>query len=116
MGEVADAVAGDLAVVVEAGSRPPDLVVVLDKGLAALAGHDLGQLVDVIPQIVGDLVEELGPVEPGEGAPLLEALPGSVCRPVYVLAGGDRDLLYALLGRRVDDLQGIVVEHFGILF
>jgi hypothetical protein len=78
-GEVPDGVTRDLTVVVEAGRRPRYLVAVLDKGLAALFRHDLSQLVGVAPQITRYLVEELGPVEAREAAPLLEALPRSLC-------------------------------------
>ena len=76
--QVAYGVAGDLTVVVEAGGRPTDLVVVLDIGLAALVGHDLRQLVGVVPQVARQIVEQLRPVEPCETPPLQKPRPCAI--------------------------------------
>jgi hypothetical protein len=73
-GEVADVVAGYLPVVVKTGSRPGDLVMVLYKGLAALARHDLRELVGRLAQGARDLVKDLGPVESRVSAPIPKAL------------------------------------------
>ena len=51
--------ARQLGVEVERARRPADLVAVLDQRLAALAGHQLGQLVGAGAQPRGDLVQRL---------------------------------------------------------
>src|SRR5215207_11253242 len=56
-------------------------------------------------------MEELGPVEAREAAPLLETLPRSLCSLIQVLARRSLYLFYAFPGRRVYDFQTAVLRH-----
>src|SRR5215217_3499808 len=104
-GEISDGVAGDLPVVVETGRSPPDLVVVLYKGFTAFAGHDLRQLVGVVPQVAGQIVEQFSPVETSETPPLRKPRPGAVYGRIDLLPRRDRYLLDCLLRSRIDNLH-----------
>jgi hypothetical protein len=97
-------VASDLGVVVEAGRGPADLVRVLDQGLAAFAGHHLGQLVGSRAQAGGDLVQHLAALYRGRAAPAGGRLAGRGHRRLELFGArltqlGDRLLRVGILDR-----------------
>ena len=73
-----------LGVVVEAGGGPLDLVEVLDHRLAALDGHQLGQLVAALADDAGDLVQQARLVGAGQPAPGRLGPAGGGHRPLHV--------------------------------
>jgi hypothetical protein len=65
----------------------------------------------MISEGLRQLVEELGPVEAGEAAPLFETPTGLFNDGIELLAPCRLDLLYALLGRRVYHVEVAVLGH-----
>ena len=89
-------VARDLAVVVEAGGAPLDLVEVLDARLAALEREELGEAGAVFAHEAGGVVEEPG------------ALDGRMFSPVALSGGGGTAGAAHVLRRGLDDLVDLL--------
>ena len=102
-------VAAHLGVVVERRRRPADLVGVLDARLAALARHDLGQLVGLRADARGDLVEHLAALERRDRRPHPRRLARRRDRRVDLLVGGQRDGREHLGARGVLDVEPLAV-------
>ena len=84
--------ARQLGVEVERARGPADLVAVLDQRLAALAGHQLGQLVGALAQLRGDLVQRLGALGGRRARPLALRARRGAHGGVELLAVGRADL------------------------
>ena len=93
--------ARELGVEVERARGPAHLVAVLDERLAALAGHQLGQLVGAGAQPRRDLVQRLGALGRRRGGPLALGAPGRLDRRVELGGVGRPDLGHLLFLERV---------------
>ncbi len=101
----AGAVAADLGVVVERRRAPLDLVAVLDQRLAALGGHRPRELLAVLAQAAGDLVEHLAALAGRRRRPEGKGLPSGGDRRVDLLRRGAADGGDGLGRERVLDLD-----------
>ena len=105
----AGGVAADLGVVVEGGGGPADLVRVLDQRLAALQGHQLGELVAAGAKPGGDLVQELGALDRRRSLPAALGLAGRGDRRRHLLVRGRGHGCHRLLRGGVLDRQRLAV-------
>ena len=96
-------VPADLGVVVERRRGPADLVGVLDQRLAALEGHQLGELVGARAHARGDLVQQLGALDRGRALPAALGLGGGRDRGIELLVRRRSDGRDGLLRVRVLD-------------
>ncbi len=87
--DAAGEVTPELRVVVEGRRRPSNLVRVLDQRLAALLGHQLGELVRAGAHLRSDLVEHLPALDRGRRGPGARRFPRRRDRCVDLLGRGE---------------------------